>query len=225
MTAPNNPKPEKSGHDLRSYFMRGLFFIIPIAVTIWLLNFVVGLADGWLGGPIRLIAHLLLPSSWFAHENAAWMESVLGLLSLITLGVILLALGVVASFRIGKEGLRLVDHLFVHIPGVNAVYRSIRKMVDTFGDGNTTSFQRCVYMRFPGQYWSLGLVTKEMKEAGTGRKILAVLVPQAPNPIGGFIQYVPEEETVATDISTEEALKIVVSMGVISPEEFPKLPK
>lgn len=227
MNPNENPgSPDKDQEPkLRAYFMRGLFFLFPIAVTIWLLRFVLDLADGWLGGGIRLVAHWLLPATWFTGEYAGWMEATYGLLSVFLLCFIFMAVGVIASFRIGKQGLRLVDHVFIHIPGVNAIYRSVRKMMEAFGDGNNTSFQRCVYLKFPGQYWSLGLVTRELKENGTGRKILAVLVPQAPNPIGGFIQYVPEEETIATDISIEDGLKLVVSMGVLSPGEFPRLNK
>ena len=153
------------------------------------------------------------------------MEATYGLLSVFLLCFIFMAVGALASFRIGKQGLRLVDHVFIHIPGVNAIYRSVRKMMEAFGDGNATSFQRCVFLRFPGHHLTLGLVTKELKETGTGRKILAVFVPHGPNPTGGFTQYVPEEETIATDISIEDGLKLVVSMGVLSPGEFPRLNK
>lgn len=211
------------GSNLRSYLMRGLFFVIPIGVTIWLVNFVVDMADGWLGGAIRALAHAVLPASLFTGAYATWVELGMRLTSVLSLGTIFLAVGIVASFPIGKQGLRLVDHVFIHIPGVNSIYRSVRKMVEAFGDGNTTSFQRCVWLKFPAEHYTLGLVTKEMVEDGSGRKILAVFVPHGPNPTGGFTQYVLESETKTCDLSVEEGLKLVVSMGVLSPEKMQRL--
>ncbi|MBK7747918.1 MAG: DUF502 domain-containing protein [Candidatus Obscuribacter sp.] len=209
------------GNFLRVYFMRGLFFVIPIAVTIWFVRFAVDLADGWLGSAIRALARLFVPPSVLTAAPL-WLDALYGLTSFIVLCAMLMAFGLVASFRIGKQGLRLVDHIFIHIPGVNSVYRSVSKMVEAFGDGNASSFQRCVFIKFPYN-WTLGFVTKETVETGTGRKILAVFVPTGPNPTGGFIQFVYDEETRDAPFSTEEGLKLVVSMGVLAPTEFPQL--
>lgn len=217
------PKDGEKAATLRTYFMRGLSFIIPIAVTIWFVRFAVDLAENWLGGGVRSIGQLLLPSFLFSGEYPRLLEVITGLLSVVSLCVILLGLGVVASFRIGNRGLRLVDHVFIYIPGVNSVYRSVRKMVESFGDGNAVSFQRCVFLRFPAQHWTLGFVTKEVQEERTGRKILAVFVPTGPNPTGGFTQFVPEEETIAAPYLPEDGLKLVVSMGVLSPDQLPQL--
>lgn len=134
--------------------MRGLFFIVPIAVTLWLVGFTLNLADAWLGTALRAwyrcscpIPALILAASWFGF--------VVSVTSVLVLCGALVFLGKVASYRVGKEGLRLVDHLFIHIPGVNAVDRAARKMVEAFGDGGAGSFQRCVYLRFPSAYYTL----------------------------------------------------------------------
>ena len=130
----------------------------------------------------------------------------------------LVVLGVVASYRIGKEGLRLLDHLFIHIPGVNSIYRSIRKMVEAFGDNDEPSFKRCVYLNFPHDYPTLGFVTKEVEEAETGRNLLIVFVPMGPSPTSGFIQVVPEDATWDAGISAEDGFKMIMSVGVLAPE-------
>ena len=100
------------GNFLRVYFMRGLFFVIPIAVTIWFVRFAVDLADGWLGSAIRALARLFVPPSVLTAAPL-WLDALYGLTSFIVLCAMLMAFGLVASFRIGKQGLRLVDHIFI----------------------------------------------------------------------------------------------------------------
>jgi uncharacterized membrane protein len=207
----------------RAYLMRGLFFVVPIAVTLWLVGFTLNLVDAWLGSGIRTLVSALLPDSSASVEATTWFGYVVSISSLLALCSTLVALGKLASCRVGEEGLRLVDHLFIHIPGVNVVYRATRQMVEAFGDGGAGSFKRCVYLRFPGAYFTLGFVTKEVTEAGTGRKLLFVFVPQSPSPMGGFTQLVPAEETYDAGITPEQGLRLVVSMGVLAPESLPKI--
>jgi uncharacterized membrane protein len=205
----------------RVHFMRGLLFMVPIAVTLWLVGFALNLADSWLGSALRAIAHgFFADSSW---EGTGWFSLVISVASILAVCGLLVLVGKVASYRVGKEGLRLVDHLFIHIPGVNAVYRAARKMVEAFGDGGAGSFQRCVYLRFPAQHLTLGFVTREVTEAVTGRKMLFVFVPHGPNPTGGFTQIVPESETVDAGMSPEKGLQLVVSMGVLAADTLPRI--
>jgi uncharacterized membrane protein len=219
----SSPQNGKGQETTRAYFMRGLFFMVPIAITLWLVGFTLNLADAWLGTAIRALLSLLFPESSASLEAATWFGFVVSVTSVLALCGTLVALGKVASYRVGKEGLRLVDHLFIHIPGVNAVYRAARKMVEAFGDGGAGSFQRCVYLRFPGAYLTLGFVTKEVTEEGTGRKLLFVFVPQGPNPTGGFTQLVPADETYDAGMTPDQGLQLVVSMGVLAPDSLPQI--
>lgn len=223
-TQPSNGGAAEKTGAARVYFMRGLLFMVPIAVTLWLVGFALNLADSWLGSALRAIAHSLFPgSSGSPSDESSWFSLAISVASILAVCGLLVLLGKVASYRVGKEGLRLVDHLFIHIPGVNAVYRAARKMVEAFGDGGAGSFQRCVYLRFPGQYLTLGFVTREVTEEGTGRKMLFVFVPHGPNPTGGFTQIVPATDTVDANISPDKGLQLVVSMGVLAPDTLPKI--
>lgn len=212
--------PEDKKTTTRTYFMRGLLFLVPIVITLWLVGFVLNLANDWLGAIVGGLARWFLPASVTQVSAFGFFVSVASILLLCGM---LVTIGKLASYRIGKEGLRLVDHLFIHIPGVNSVYRSTRKMVEAFGDSGAGSFQRCVWLRFPASYYTLGFVTKETVDAESGRKMLVVFVPHCPNPTGGFTQVVPEDETKASDISPDEGLKVVLSMGVLTPDKLPKL--
>lgn len=218
-------KPEDKKAGARTYFMRGLLFIVPIAITLWLVGFVLGLAQDWLGIIVGPILHWVFPGLGHLPGGSGNLFS--SVVCMLLLCALLVGLGKLASYRIGKEGLRLVDHLFIHIPGVNSIYRSTRKMVEAFGDAGAGSFQRCVWLRFPAKYYTLGFVTKEVTMPGENGpvKVLVVFVPHCPNPTGGFTQMVPEVETLPSDITPDEGLKLVLSMGVLTPdsERLPKL--
>jgi uncharacterized membrane protein len=217
MNGPISPKGAGNG-GMRGHFWRGLFVVIPVAVTVWLLNYAVSLTDNWLGPFVRFIAEHLLPA---AVTTQGWFADVTAVLSFLLLVACLIMLGIVASYRMGKEGLRLIDHLFIHIPGVNSIYRSVRKMVDAFGNGDTQSFKRCVYLHFPYEYPSLGFVTKEVVEEGTNRKLLVVFIPHGPSPTSGFIQIVAEESTWDAGITPEDGFKMIMSVGVLAPDKLP----
>ena len=221
MTSPNAPRPpsSKGNGALRTYFMRGLFVVIPVAVTVWLLDYAITLTNNWLGPLVRFMAEHLLPAAITSQD---WFASLEAVISFLLLVVFLMALGVVASYRMGKEGLRLIDHIFIHIPGVNSIYRSVRKMVEAFGDSGAQSFKRCVYLNFPMDNPTLGFVTREVTEAESGRKLLVVFVPHGPSPASGFIQIVPEEDTWNAGISPEDGFKMIMSVGVLAPDVLPK---
>lgn len=215
----NSPVPPKGtqGGAMRAYFLRGLFVIIPVAVTIWVLNYAISLTDNWLGPLVRLVVEQFLPA---AITSQGWFVAATAVFSFVLLVVCLIMLGVVASYRMGKEGLRLIDHLFIHIPGVNSIYRLVRKLVDAFGGSDAQSFKRCVYLNFPTSNPTLGFVTKELLEAETNRKMLVVFIPQAPNPTGGFIQIVAEDATWDAGMSPEDGFKMIMSMGVLAPDKM-----
>lgn len=104
---------------LMSYLLRGTLFILPIAVTLFILKFAFGLSEEWLGGPARTVVRLLLPKSWLVGPFA---DGNIPGLSMVFLVVFLVCLGRIASWHFGREKLRLIDLLFLKIPGVRAVY-------------------------------------------------------------------------------------------------------
>jgi len=218
MTGQNSSR-DKMGKLMRAYFMRGLFVVIPVAVTAWLLEYAVSLTNSWLGPFVKLIAQTCLPAS---ITSQSWFADIDAILSFLLLVIFLIVLGVVASYRTGKEGLRLIDHIFIHIPGINSIYRAIRKMVDAFGNSDAQSFKRCVYLYFPHQFPSLGFVTKEVLEEETNRRLLVVFIPHGPSPTSGFVQIVPEDSTWDAGISPEDGFKMIMSVGVLTPDKLPR---
>lgn len=201
---------------LTRFLVNGILFALPIAVTIFLINFAMGLITSWFGSAAELIL------SWFV--SAAFLKGAFGgtLISVTSLALLLLlltALGFIASWKPGHTGLRLVDHVFLAIPGVRVVYAAVRKMVDSFGDPSQSRFQRCVWFKWAGQ-WQLGFVVADTVDMHTGRKMLVVFYGSTPNPTTGFLSTVAEDETRPCAFSPQEGLQWLLSFGVLTPKQL-----
>ncbi|HOL67745.1 MAG TPA: DUF502 domain-containing protein [bacterium] len=188
---------------LRGYFWAGLLFIIPVSFSLWILVRLVIFLDGLLGGILRrFFPEVYLPG--------------LGFVSLILL---ILLLGFLAQNFVGRRILRLVERLLESIPLVNKIYSFSRTVVFAVSRPESRSFKSVVKLRAFGDGYMVGFVTGEIK--GTdGKRWLSVLIPTVPNPTSGFYLIVPEEEAEKLPLTIEEGFALVVSMGLVAPEQW-----
>ncbi len=200
---------------LRSLIVRGLLFIVPIWLTITVVGFVYSLSETWLGALTDQSVRLILPASWL---NGPLAEGHVPGLSLVVLLLMLTGVGLVASWPMGVQGLRLVDHVFLAIPGVRSLYSASRKIIDSLGDPSQSRFQKVVLFNWAGVK-TLGFQTGTTEQEG--RKCVFVFVPHMPNPTSGFLVLIPEDEVKDTGLTPEEGIKLGMSLGVLAP---PKLP-
>lgn len=201
---------------LTRFLINGVLFALPIAVTIFLINFAMGLITSWFGPAARLILSWVVSAEFLQGAFAGTLVSVMSLALLL---ILLTALGFVASWKPGRSGLKLVDYIFLAIPGVRVVYAAIRKMVDSFGDPSQSRFQRCVWFKWAGQ-WQLGFVVADTVDMHSGRKMLVVFYGSTPNPTTGFLSTVAEDETRPCAFSPQEGLQWLLSFGVLTPKEL-----
>ena len=186
------------GHALRRYFVTGLATLFPVAVTIWLLVKIFTVADGLLG------RHFGIP----------------GLGILVTV-VVILAVGVFSVHFFGHVVFRTIEIWFSRLPLVKKIYPPNKQLTGFFFDeqGRQAVFKRVVLVEFPrpGSY-SIAFVTNEFETTVTGRSqtLLTLLVPTPPSPLTGPIIFVPKEEVVPLNLSVEDALKLVMSGGVVA---------
>lgn len=195
---------------LRRYFITGLLIWVPLGITLWVLDALIGAMDQTL---------LLLPAAW---RPEAWLGMhVPGLGVVLTLLVILLT-GLVSANLIGQRLLAYWEALLVRIPVVKSIYGSVKQVSDTLLSGTGHAFRRVLLVRYPHpQAWSLAFQTNVPAEvrAALGEEWLAVFIPTAPSPVNGFYFYVRREEAIELDIPVDAALKYIVSMGVATPTQ------
>jgi uncharacterized membrane protein len=201
---------------IRRCMIRGLLFIVPIWLTLVVIGFVYGLSEAWLGGLTDAIVRWVVPASWLTGPLAHGHVPGLSLLSMF---VLLWGVGFIAAWPIGRQGLRLIDHVFLAIPGVRSLYSAVRKIIDTFGDTSQSRFQKVVLIKWAGVD-TIGFVTGSSVESNSGRKLYFVFVPHTPNPTSGFVVVLPEDETVDTGMNPEDGIKLVMSLGMLAPGQI-----
>ncbi len=194
---------------LRRWFLAGLLVLVPLGITVWVVNFVFKTLDGSLD---------LLPASFHPDRLLGFHLPGLGLL--VTLLVVLLV-GAAASNYVGSKLLGWWDGLLVRIPFVRSIYSGVKQVSDTLFSEKGNAFRKAILLQYPREgLWTIGFLTGapggELPQHLPGEYI-SVYVPTTPNPTSGFFLMVKKSETVELRMSVDEALKYVISMGVVSP--------
>jgi uncharacterized membrane protein len=202
---------------VRKYLVAGLLVWLPLAFTIWVLSWLLGTLDG-LFAALLSVAQALLPASWFAALDR--LRHVPGL-SVIVLGTGLLLSGVFAANIFGQWWLRRWDQVIGKIPIVKSIYSSVKQVSDTLFSSSGNAFREAVLVQYPRQgSWTIAFVTgKPGGEVATRLPgdFVSVYVPTTPNPTSGFFLMMPRSDVLELEMSVDEALKYVISMGVVAP--------
>lgn len=213
---------------MKRFFAKGLFAVLPIVLTAAVLYLVVGFLYNNVGVPIGeavkwSVARFagedpVAPSdhwAWLFH----WGAPVLGFCVAIVLTFI--AGTFVATF-FGRKLYQWFEAILKRVPLIGTIYPYARQFTDFFfGDEKKQDFKTAVAVPFPMKgVYSIGFVTSEGMKAlndATGKQLVCVFVPAAPTPFSGFVLYVPREELISLPISVDEAMRIIISAGVIHP--------
>ncbi|MGA9062491.1 MAG: DUF502 domain-containing protein [Terracidiphilus sp.] len=194
--------------------LAGIITITPLFVTYLIFSFLLG-ALAKAGLPAVQLLAAFFPRGWFSPP---WLQPLLAIL--LTL-VVLYVVGRVTSLVIGRQTFGLFESILERLPFVAKVYTSVRQLVDSMMAKKGTS-QRVVLVDFPilGQK-SIGFLTRTMSDAGSGQPLAAVLVPNAINPTSAFLQILPMERVIETDMTMEQAMSMVMTGGAVGPETIP----
>ena len=193
---------------LKRYFITGLVIWVPLVITLWVLDLLVGTMDRTL---------LLLP---LELRTESWLGMHIPGLGVILTLLVVFVTGVFAANIIGQRMVRLWERILARIPVVNSIYTGVKQVSDTLFSGSGHAFRKVLLVRYPHpQAWSLAFQTNV--PADVERRLdgdyVAVFIPTTPSPVNGFYFYVKRAETIELDMSVDDALKYIISMGVFSP--------
>jgi uncharacterized membrane protein len=202
---------------LKKYLLAGLLVWLPAAITIWVLHAVLGLIDGVFGWLLSA-SQAVLPQA--AHEPIEMLRQVPGL-GLIVMALGLLLTGVFAANMVGQWWLRQGRKVLDRIPIVKSIYNSVKQVSDTLFSSSGNAFREAVLVQYPREgSWTIAFVTgRPGGEAALHLPgdYLSLYVPTTPNPTSGFFLMVPRADVIELAMSVDEALKYVISMGVVAP--------
>jgi len=208
---------------VRKYIVAGLLVWLPLGITIWVLSWLLGLLDGvflW----VLSATQAVLPDSM--HHGIEQLRHVPGL-GVVTMAVGLMLSGVFAANIFGQWWLRQWDKLMHKIPIVKSIYSSVKQVSDTLFSSSGNAFREAVLVQYPrAGSWTIAFVTgKPGGEVATQLQgdFVSVYVPTTPNPTSGFFLIMPRADVLPLAMSVDEALKYVISMGVVVPPAEPAL--
>jgi uncharacterized membrane protein len=194
---------------VRKYLITGLLIWIPLVITIWVLKLVVDTLDQSL---------LLLPPQWRTESFLGYHVPGLGVI--LTL-VIVFVTGVFATNFLGARLVHLWHEILHRIPVVSSIYSSVKQISDTLFSSSGQAFRKALLVQWPRQgAWTIAFLTGVPGGDVTNHlrgDYVSVYVPTTPNPTGGYFVMLLREETIELDMSVDDALKYIISMGVVSP--------
>lgn len=215
--------PLKIGSRIRNYFLTGLIIVGPVTITLYIVWWLINLVDAWvkplmpdilawLGG---LLPHQYLPS-WLS-----FFSPVVGLMfGMIALTVV----GALAANLLGRTIVSYGEMVLGRMPVVRGVYSALKQIFETVLSESGNSFQTVGLVEFPRKgMWSIVFVAGDSKgeimaKVGDGQPLVCAFLPCTPNPTTGYLIYVPKTEVVVLDMTIEEAAKLVISAGLITPQ-------
>ena len=202
---------------MKKYLIAGLLVWLPLAITIWVLQAVLGLLDGVFGWLLKA-GKTILPTA--AEPLIDLLLKIPGL-GVIVMLLGLLITGVFATNIVGQWWLRQGSRVLSKIPIVKSIYSSVKQVSDTLFSSSGNAFREAVLVQYPRQgSWTIAFVTG--KPGGEAAEhlhadYLSLYVPTTPNPTSGFFLMVPRSDVIELRMSVDEALKYVISMGVVAP--------
>jgi uncharacterized membrane protein len=202
---------------LRKYLFAGLLVWLPLAITVGVLMWAVGLMDGLFHGVLIGFQHVL-PTS--AENFLALLAGVPGL-GVVLLVLLLLVTGMFVTNMVGAWWFKQWNNLLSHIPIVKSIYVSVKQVSDTLFSTNGNAFREAVMVQYPREgSWTIAFVTGrpsgEFAAALPGEH-LSLYVPTTPNPTSGFFLMMPRSACRPLSMTVDEALKYIISMGVVAP--------
>ena len=202
---------------VRKYLITGLLVWLPLAVTVWVILWLVGLLDGIFGGVLSGL-EAFLPSG-----NSPLIDQLRAIhgLGVILVFTTLLVTGALVSNVAGRWWFRQWDRLFANIPIFRTIYTSVKKVTNTLFSSDGNAFRRAMLIQYPrAGSWTVafqtGAPTGEVAQH-LGPGFVSVYVPTTPNPTSGFFLMLPRSEVIELDMSVDEALTYVISMGSVAP--------
>ena len=221
-TPPPAPRRKSFLSGLRNSFLTGVVVIAPVGLTVWLIWSVIGWVDG-----------VVLPFVPSRYQPENILNTFLGLdiqLQLRGLGVVFFLIfttfvGWLAKGLLGRSLIRSAERFVNRMPVVRSIYSGVKQIAETVFSQADRSFEKACIVQYPRKgIWAVGFISTSAKgeiraRVNDAQNLLSVFVPTTPNPTSGFLLFFPAEDVIELDMSIEDAAKLVISAGLVYPNQ------
>jgi len=196
---------------LRNYFISGLLFWIPLALSVLLIKFFLEIVN-------NLVPTRLLPESLLNLDTSIPGSGIVLVI------LVILITGALVTNILGRKLLDLWERALNKIPGFRNIYNALKKISSTVLNTSSDSFRKAFLIQYPSKgIWVIAFQSGDYKgevESIIGKDVINLFVPTTPNPTSGFFVMIPKKDAVELQMSVEEAFKLVISAGVVTPENL-----
>ncbi len=214
LAEPDKGEPLHVGARLRNYFLTGLIVVGPVSITLYILWWFINLIDAWVKP--------LLPDIYNPETYGIWVPGV-GLVFAI---FAMIVIGALTANLFGRTLVSYGEMMLGRMPVVRNVYRALKQIFETVLSQSNTTFQKVALIEYPRRgIFSIVFISTETRgeishrrPAGEGEDMLSVFLPTTPNPTSGYLLFVPRKDVIELDMTVEDAAKMVISAGLVTPE-------
>ena len=197
------------GNKIKRSFLAGLATIVPVALTVYVLQVVLKITitlGGKVSEPLKQFVDVTFP-------GFNLLSSIIGLIVVI---LALILIGALARNALGKRVVAWLEGIFKNIPLIGMIYTTTKQIMESISGGGAHSFEKVVYIEYPRKnIWTLGFVTSESTNQ-SNEEFYHLFVPTTPNPTSGFFLIIPKEDTSDAGVNVEEGFRMIVSSGIVS---------
>lgn len=197
---------------LRAYFLAGVLVTAPISITIYIAWLIISFIDA--------AVNPLIPER---YNPETYLPFALPGLGLVILLVVLTLIGALTAGFVGRSIIRVYDTLLARMPVIRSIYSALKQIIETILAQQSAAFRQAVLVEYPRPgLWAIAFITGRTEgevQNLTAQEMINVFLPTTPNPTSGFLLFVPKSDLVPLSMSVEEALKMVISGGIVTPPD------
>lgn len=207
---------------MRKHLVTGLMILLPLVITIWFVVFLINLLTTPFLGMVEYSIQSSPELAAFYKDHTTLVRTVSHLLILVALFFFTVFLGLLGRWFLLHYLIRVGETVLQRIPFVSKIYKVAKEVIKTFFSSQTESFRQVVLVPFPHEgTWVVGLLSQEAPKLcrdAVGQDLVSIFIATAPNPTTGFLVMYPRHRLIYLDMKVEEAIKFIVSVGLITPE-------
>ena len=211
----NQSRKSKFTSNLRNNFLTGLAVIIPVFITAYLIWSTIGIVDSWVLP--------LIPEKYAIDKFIGIDVKGIGVVIFLLFTVFI---GSLTKGYFGRTILKSVESLVDRMPVVRSIYNGIKQIAETVFSQSNNSFERACLVEYPRKgIWAVAFVSTKTKgevseKIGKNKDLFSIFLPTTPNPTSGFLLFLPEKDIIFLDMSVEDAAKLVISAGLVTPKNI-----
>jgi uncharacterized membrane protein len=204
--------------NIRNRLVSGIFVIVPFVVTVLVIKWLFGILEGILAPFVTKATALLTAHSLIAEVEKNFAENVLYFFTFFCLIALIYIIGVIAKFVAGRRLLAVGENIVLKIPLARTIYTATKQVTSAISIQENKSFTSVALVEFPRKgLYAVGFLTGTIQDS-SGTTYCKVFIPTTPNPTTGFFELVPINDVIQTEMTIEEAFKIIISGGIVAPE-------